>query len=198
MSVTALAVFDSLLLRILLGIVLPLIIGGWQYERLFLRNRTHRREALLDRLLSTVRQLARQQPELRLAVYATPNGLRVLALHDTYQPHAPVAIHLQQALGTDPTYLRLCRVQGCFRARVSPKPWRIGIRAIRPGGVWPVPPERVADRADWIARYEAAAQSYAACRFLEELGNGPTHSRCLEVQRMHDELSRARSELPIA
>jgi hypothetical protein len=75
----------------------------------------------------------------------------------------------------------------------------MGVRQIVPRpGVWPVDPDRMARREQWIAEYEAAAGKYAACRFVEEVGTTPVHPRCAEVQRVHDELSRARSDLPIA
>jgi hypothetical protein len=95
--------------------------------------------------------------------------------------------------------VQMCDLQACFRARVSGKPWRMGVRHIVPRpGVWPVHPDRMARREQWIAEYEAASVNFAACRLVEELGRGPVHPRCAEVQRIHDELSRAQSGLPIA
>jgi hypothetical protein len=100
---------------------------------------------------------------------------------------------------SDPAYVQLCELQACFRARVSGKPWRMKVRNIRPRpGVWPVHPDRRALRKEWVAEYEAAAVNFAACRFIEELGTGPVHPRCAEVRRIHDEMSRAQSGLPIA
>src|SRR5688572_18341267 len=64
----------------------------------------------------------------------------------------------------DPVYRRMCRNQRCFRARVSPKPWRIGLTEhLRPRpGVWPVKPERLPQRNEWIRRYESQAGGVAA------------------------------------
>jgi hypothetical protein len=149
------------------------------------------------------RQLARlhafvQRHDARFAIYKTPAGLRVLALHATYDPASAAARELFTALGTDRSYAQMCELQACFRARVSAKPWRIGVENIVTRSVWPVPAERRAGRDEWIARYEEVAQRHAACRFLEEIGAGRVHPRCAAVQRMHDELCRARSELPLA
>ena len=65
-------------------------------------------------------------------------------------------------------------------------------------GIWPVDPERRADREAWLAKYTAAAKRYAACSFEEEVGDGATNERCLAVARLHDELAGANSRRPIA
>lgn len=153
-------------------------------------------------------QVARQRvmaflashPDWRVRLYRTPAGLRVMASHRTFAPGDPEVAQCFCALGADPVYALMCLRQQCFRARVSAKPWRIGIPAhLKPRpGVWPVAPEHLPGRAAWVARYEAAAQHFAACTFLETLGSGTVHEDVVPVQQWHDELSRACSALPIA
>ena len=111
-------------------------------------------------------------PEAHLRIYRTPAGLRVLAMHRTFDPGEPAVAEMFQALGADTIYARMCLNQKCFRARVSGKPWRMGLNEhIRPRpGVWPVAPERMPDRLRWIEKYEQAAQGFSACRFVESLG----------------------------
>jgi hypothetical protein len=94
----------------------------------------------------------------------------------------------------------MCLNQQCFRARVSPKPWRIGIdRHIRPQpGVWPVRPERLPERQAWVEAYEVAADGFAACELIDTIGSGVVHPEVARVVRLHDELSRATGGLPIA
>ncbi len=150
------------------------------------------------RQLEAVHAFVAHSSEARLAVYETPAGLRVLALHATYDPTGKPARELFIVVGCDRAYARMCELQACFRARVSPKPWRIGVPNIVTRSVWPVPADRVAARAQWIVGYETAARGHAACRFVEEIGSGKVHPRCAAVQRMHDEACRARSGLPIA
>ncbi len=104
------------------------------------------------------------------------------------------------AVGVDPVYARMCLNQQCFRARLTPKPWRIGIAAhMKPRpGVWPVAPERRPVRDAWIANYEAASRGYAACRFLDAVGTGAVHIDIERVRRLHDDASKALQDLPIA
>lgn len=174
---------------------------GAPIERAFDRkiHSVANRDRCLAPLRDVVRSVVTNTPGSRATVYETPNGLRVLMLHATYDPRSEATQQLLGALSTDPAYMQMCALQACFRARVSGKPWRMGVRHIVPNpGIWPVHPDRRDRRERWIAEYEAAAAGYAACRFLEDLGGGPVHPRCAEVQRLHDELSGARSGKPIA
>ncbi len=143
---------------------------------------------------------AAAHPDWRLRLYRTPAGFRVLAMHRTFDPAEPAVAEFFAALGTDPVYVRMCGNQHCFRARVSPKPWRIGITDhLRPRpGVWPVAPEQLPTRRQWVEEYERKATGYASCHFVEEMGNGTVHPGAAAVQRLHDALSRAGAALPLA
>lgn len=141
-----------------------------------------------------------RNPDWRVRVYATPAGLRVLALHQLFDPSGPQVAEFFKAVRADRQFVRMCQRQQCFRARVSPKPWRIGIEArLRPRpGVWPIDPERLPARREWVHGYEKASEGYASCRFLEEIGQGPIYPDCTAVQKLHDDLCRASSQLPLA
>jgi len=139
-------------------------------------------------------------PDWNLRLYRTPAGMRVIATHRPFSPIEPAVKEFFDAIATDPVYVSMCLNQQCFRARLSAKPWRIGIQThMRPRpGVWPVAPDRFPVRNSWIAEYEKRAGSYAACSFVESLGSGVTHLLVQDVVELHDELSSATSSLPIA
>lgn len=139
-------------------------------------------------------------PEWNLRLYRTPAGFRVLALHRRFDPLEPAVDAFFAALRADTVYGHMCRSQRCFRARVSPKPWRIGIEAhLRPRpGTWPVAPERMPLRMSWVQAYEARATAFASCRFVAAIGSGRIDAAAAEVQRLHDRWCRADSALPIA
>ena len=131
-----------------------------------------------------------QHPQWNVRLYRTPAGMRVLVTQQTFSPSDPAVVECFKALGTDPIYVAMCRNQQCFRARVSAKPWRIGVKAhLKPRpGVWPIASERLSIRNAWIAEYEKAAQAFAACSFQENLGSGVIHPTVKAVQELHDEL----------
>lgn len=161
------------------------------------------RAALDHKVASARRRVARwvaAHPGWAVRTYRTPSGLRVMATHQRFSPNDPIVRAFFDAIGVDRVYARMCANQQCFRARLTPKPWRIGIDAhMKPRpGVWPVNPERRAERDAWIARYEVMSRSHAACRFLESVGTGTVHIDIETVRRLHDDESKALQELPIA
>ncbi len=147
-----------------------------------------------------VNRFAAAYPDWGLRLYRTPAGFRLAATHRLFVPDEPDVTELFEAVQADPVYVDMCRNQQCFRARVSAKPWRAGIHEhIRPKrGTWPVPPEQQAARNAWVATYEQAANGFAACTLIEQLGNATMHPEVAEVIGLHDLLCSAQSELPLA
>lgn len=147
-----------------------------------------------------IRHFVQQHPDWHLRVYRTPLGLRVLVMHRLFDPQDSAVKDFFTALHVDPLYQTMCSNQRCFRARVSPKPWRIEVwEHIAPArGLWPVNENDRLLRAEWVQAYETRAQDYAACRFVESLGSNRADIKALRVQQLHDDLSRANLELPIA
>ena len=88
-------------------------------------------------------------------------------------------------------------MQKSFRARLTPKPWRVGVE--NPPARFPY--EGAAEEREmkeWVARYGHASAGRAACRFLEEVGSGSEHPDVAPLRALHDELTRAESGLPLA
>lgn len=190
--------FGNLLAFIIAGVVLS-VVGAPVFNLLF-RLGNKRGGGPEQRAMKQVEDFVAARPDWRVRVYRTPAGYRVLSMHRPFDPNEDEALAFMNALKTDPIYQRMCQNQQCFRARLSAKPWRIGIGDhMRPRpGVWPVAPERLEDRQVWLARYDEAARDYAACRFEREVGNGQVDYQVDAVRRLHDEYSRAESGLPIA
>jgi hypothetical protein len=147
--------------------------------------------------IGLVRKFVEWHPEWHVRVYATPAGLRVLAMHQTFDPNSPEVAECFQAMWADALYVLMCQRQQCFRARVSPKPWRIGVRRFPSRAVWPVDSRRLAERQKWAAEYDDAARGFASCTYLESLGSARVDAEAAEVQKLHDELCRATSRLPM-
>lgn len=70
------------------------------------------------------------RPEWGVRLYLTRRGLRYLVTHAPFEPGSPETEGAMTALGCDPYCTLLCRVQKCFRARLTPKPWRCGVAAL--------------------------------------------------------------------
>jgi hypothetical protein len=139
-------------------------------------------------------------PTWNLRLYRTPAGYRVLATHRPFEAKAKEVQNFFTKVAADPLYARMCTNQNCFRARLTAKPWRIGISAhMRPRpGVWPVQSDSIAVRNQWIAGYEAKAAAFAACRYVESMGSGVVHESLKSVVDLHDLESQALSGAQLA
>jgi len=149
---------------------------------------------------SRVEAWCASRPEWRVAIYETPAGVRLLPLHACFDAAEEGPFEFMAFVRADPLYVRMCRLQRCFRARVSPKPWRAGIEDhFKAGGTWPVRDAgKLAVRAEWVQRYEQKASRYASCRLAEEVGDGTTDPRVEAIRRRHDELCRVGSGRELA
>lgn len=145
-------------------------------------------------------QFSKKHPDWHLRLYRTPAGYRVLVMHKTFDPNTEETLDFFTALKSDPLYILMCQNQCCFRARVSPKPWRIGLgQHIKPRpGVWPVNSDRMQERIKWIEAYEKASHKYASCRFEEKIGSNIVSSKAEYVRSIHDKYCNASSHWPMA
>lgn len=71
---------------------------------------------------------AAEQRGLPIRLYKTAGGYRAIVTNGSYEAAADRTQALLREFGSDPLYIRLCVRQESFRARLSPKPWRIGMR----------------------------------------------------------------------
>ena len=92
------------------------------------------------------------------------------------------------ALGTDPQYQKLCRIQKSFRARLTPKPKRVNCPA-SPGSHPRTDPKMQAAFAQWLASYERLCQNRPVCAYLADYGNGRPSEAARAVAELHDRMT---------
>jgi hypothetical protein len=144
--------------------------------------------------LDRIKRVSRENVELHFRVYRTPLGFRVLLMNDTYCPAGDSALKLLKDLQSDSIYIQMCKNQNCFRARVSPKPWRIGVERLKPRpGVWPIKEERMGERRNWVRMYESTAKNYSSCHYLMKLGSDKVAAKAEFVRQIHDDLCKVSS-----
>jgi len=137
------------------------------------------------------------RPDWRVRVYRTHSGMRYLVTHALFSPTEGESLTVMRALGADPQYVRLCAAQKSFRARLTPKPWRVGME--NPPARFPYEsPEDESAMRQWEARYARASEKFASAALVEELGGGSEHPDAAPLVRLHDEHTRAGSGLPLA
>jgi hypothetical protein len=108
-----------------------------------------------------------------------------------------VADGVFEALGADPLYRKLCKTQKCFRARLTPKPWRCGIRSKPERWPW-LDAKREKLFQKWEAQYQSFAANWATCELIRQIGNSPVHPEVQSILKLHDGPTRAESKLQLA
>lgn len=149
--------------------------------------------------MRAIRNFSNKHPEWNLRIYKTPMGYRVLAMHRTFDPRGDDTHAFLKEINADTNYGRMCSNQNCFRARISPKPWRIGISRMGPRpGVWPIKSEHMAARQQWVAAYEEAARNFASCKYIAHLGSESVHPKAEAIRALHDHYCRAEQNMALA
>ena len=144
-----------------------------------------------ERMLAQIRKTA-ARPEYAsclIRVYRTCAGFRLIVQGDGFAPGSKETRKLMRSFGADSLYATLCDTQKCFRARLTPKPYRVRQHGRK--FLWPRPEAEAREAAEWLDSYRKKSEPYAVCRYVETL-NGSDEC-CDPVIQFHDEATRARS-----
>jgi hypothetical protein len=150
-----------------------------------------------DTALARIADWSNRRPEWGWRIYQTKAGLRLLATHVLVEPASTMSDEIFTALAADPLYRMLCQNQKCFRARLTPKPWRCGVRG-KPAR-WPwldARQERLFQQ--WQGHYESLAFNWATCKLIQEIGNPTVHPDVQLILKLHDSMTRVETTLPLA
>jgi hypothetical protein len=150
-----------------------------------------------DAAIAKVEDWTQSNPDWGWRIYRTRAGLRLLATHALFDPETAASDGAFDALGADPLYRQLCKAQKCYRARLTPKPWRCGVRS-KPER-WPFLDARAEKHFQkWEAQYQSFAAGWATCQLVKKIGNENVHPGVRPVLKLHDEMSRVESGLKLA
>ena len=150
-----------------------------------------------ERTLDHLREWQNSNSSWSFRVYRTAGGLRLLRTSGLLAADSPEASAWLEAVGSDPLYRRLCLNQKSFRARLTPKPWRCGLKQLRVYFPWAQPGERAA-LEKWLNAYQPKCESFAVCELLESLGADIPARELEPLIALHDERTSVGSGRPLA
>ncbi len=130
-------------------------------------------------------------------VYRTAAGLRYAITNPPLDPTADTTHDLSQSLQADTLYTNLCKHQQCFRARLTPKPWRTDLGN---------PPRKLSrnnltdpDLDAWLSSYSDTSDRYATCHIIEDHNSAtPADATAAHILDLHDALTAATTTKPLA
>ena len=144
-----------------------------------------------------IEEWARRNSRYGMRLYRTRAGLRVLFTSEVFDPTGTTEARIQEELGADPLYRRLCRAQKCFRARLTPKPWRVKMK--NPPARWPFESQAHASRFEtWQNKYDSAIQNFAVCALITTLNTEDVHPEVAPLLAIHDRWTKVGAEAPLA
>jgi hypothetical protein len=141
-----------------------------------------------EKLITGFDEVCRLQPGLGFRIYRTSAGFRLLVTSSSFDPAAAETLTLLKAFGSDPLYIRLCKAQECFRARLSAKYWRCGAR--RPPSRFPW--EDAAKEQEyrvWENGYHRVANTFAVCELIGSRGAATIDDSVQVILETHDRLT---------
>ena len=137
-----------------------------------------------EQIFEMVKTLATTKYQnLSFRIYETYQGARVIVLGRDFDPRDSETKKMMDEFNCDPLYTFLCIKQGCYRARLTPKPGRMKFRGFK------VRYPREGDEDEfqrWVSEYENLSRNFNVCKFVGQVG--AAHSMP-EVVRLHDDVT---------
>lgn len=146
------------------------------------KSKQQQAEAQLKEKVSEWMLLAKRRGRL----YRTAGGFRLALIDRLENPLSEESQRIMQDLGADPLFCQLCRGQESFRARLTPKPWRVGHANPPHRYPWATELQQKQQRS-WENTYAQVSENYAVCELVEEFGRGPTEPLIARLLKLHDD-----------
>ena len=137
-----------------------------------------------EQIFEMVKTLATTKyKDLSFRVYETYQGARVIVLGREFDPRDDTTRKMMDEFNCDPLYTLLCNKQGCYRARLTPKPSRMKLKGFK------VKYPREGDDSEfqrWVSEYENLSRSFSVCKLIEQIG---ASHYVTDVVRLHDDVT---------
>jgi hypothetical protein len=146
-----------------------------------------------QRIIYKFAERLQKYPELGqdFRIYETANGIRVIG-KQYFDPTDSRHAKLLQLFGVDLLYVQLSQKQQCYRARLTPKPYRIKSRTIKIGSPLDCETENY---QEWETEYAAKSAQFSVVKLVKTIGVDFTADA---VIALHDKLCNIAQNRPLA
>jgi hypothetical protein len=117
---------------------------------------------------------------LSFRLYKTCQGLRAIETSRAWNPSSYDTKRLMKSVYADPLYVALCSSQECFRARLTPKPWRLFDY---------IDYDDFTTGKDWLDSTDES--EVAVCKLLEVIGSEAIDTKFSNLIAWHDNSTKA-------
>jgi hypothetical protein len=152
---------------------------------------------LQGEVIRKVENWSKAHPDWGWRIYRTRAGLRLMATHDLIDANSSQAIEVFTAFGADPLYQKLCQSQKCYRARLTPKPWRCGVKGKPDRWPW-LEPKAETRFEKWETQYNDRSAAWSTCELVRKIGSQEVHPEIAPILSYHDSATRIGKGLQLA
>src|SRR5258706_4542968 len=137
-----------------------------------------------EQIFDMVKTLATTKyKDLGFRIYETYQGARVIVLGKEFNPRDGGTKKMMDEFNCDPLYTMLCIRQGCYRARLTPKPSRMKFRGYKVK--YPREGED-SEFQNWVSEYENMSRSFSVCKLIDQVGASYSMN---DVVMLHDDVT---------
>lgn len=138
-----------------------------------------------EQKVAQIESWAQTRSDLGIRIYRTFAGLRCLITNEVFDPTDASALNILRDLNSDPLYITLCKQQECFRARLTPKPWRCDLPT--PPARYPFENQQVLARyRQWEQTYTSTIVRFTTCKLIKHIGRQQVHPDVQPILDLHD------------
>lgn len=163
-------------------------IGFW--KRLFGDKNLTKKQQMLEMIEQQTSHGA--YDGLGFRVYETHAGMRLIITGRKFTAGSDESQKLLREFNADPLYAVLCAKQQCYRARLTPKPYRMRLKAHRVN--YPRTEQEQQALEQWLGTYEQAFDRFATCKFVKEFGRPGRNA----IIKYHDNITKAHESMTLA
>lgn len=137
--------------------------------------------------IKKIEAFQKANPQFSIKVYETFGGLRVVILNELFKNRFELANSIFSELEVDSLFRKLCKAQSCYRARLTPKPWRVGLN--RPLSRFPRSAVAQEEFKKWLLGYEKNNRGFSTTKHIDTFGSECPNSDIETVLMVHDSFS---------
>lgn len=111
-----------------------------------------------------LKYILKNYKDLLFIIYKTSAGLRLVEVTKKWDAKDKNTIELMNQFGCDKSYVALCMKQNCFRARITPKPYRLNIEKLNI--IYPYEENEKEKINNWLYQYVKLSENKSIINYI--------------------------------
>lgn len=134
---------------------------------------------------------------LAFRVYKTFAGIRAICISHHFRAATGAAERILRGLLSDEKYIKICKSENYFAARIDPKPERVGISIAQKFNFYDMLPM---EQDAWMKEFKEKKGGFRVCEYITQtsIDEDKIPSPIKNLVKLHDERTLCHTSLPLA